>query len=167
VDVQILRGGAPQVKVAVDPVSAHGPKYDRCEFELVSLLFNGPGSIDTVFDTVAPDDFSSKELSRLYAAMVNQYRKLGAVDAGRMLDGVQDQDFASLLSEIVSTDWPADRVDIETRRMLKQMLQRIKVRRLAPLKEELIAATEAGDEERALRIQREIQGILDADKSQN
>ena len=168
VDVQILHGGAPQVKAADEPATARGPKYDPCEFELVSLLFNGPGSIDTVFDTVAPDDFSSKELSRLYAAMVNQYRKLGAVDAGRMLDGVQDQDFASLLSEIVSTDWPADRVDVETARMLEQMRQRKQAGIRARLKEELIAATEAGDEERASRIQREIQGYgLDADKSQN
>ena len=116
------------------------------------MLFSNPGSIDNVFDSITPDDFESGELSRLYAAMIEQYRSRSMIDAKALIDNAQDTEFVSLVTEIASTDWDSSQVNGETRKLARQLIEQKQKRIRAQLKQELARAEADGDQERADRI---------------
>lgn len=131
-------------------------------------MFCNPGSIDSIFEKISPDDFDSKAFSRLYSAVISQYRASGIIDARKLIDSVQDSEFISLITEVASTDWEPAKIEEETRKFVRlfvdEKLKRIRSR----LYKELAAAEAVGNSEQADKILTEIRSYgLDAKKSQN
>ncbi|MEA3297622.1 MAG: DnaB-like helicase N-terminal domain-containing protein, partial [candidate division Zixibacteria bacterium] len=130
----------------------------------LSLLLNNPGSIDIIFETISPEDFDSKELSRLYAAMARQYSNTGMVDTGTLISGVRDSDFVSLISRLASRDWPPEELGSSMNKALNTIKRDRRKRIRDRLREKLAAAEAAGDQEQADQLLREIRSYgLDAD----
>lgn len=128
------------------------PKLHPVESDLLSLLFSNPGAIDNVFEQVASDDFESPELPRLFAAMARQYRDLSQLDAGALVDAVQDQKLGSLISSISSKEWDHDKIDSELHSVLKQFTQKKQKRIRQQLRDDLQRAEATGDQEAADRL---------------
>ncbi len=131
-------------------------QFNKVETGLLSLLFNNPGTIDSIIEQVSPDDFESKELSRLYSAIINQYKTLGVVNAGALIDTVRDQGFISLITKIASEEWEPDVVDQESQSHMK-MFHKKKLERIREkLKKDLAKAEAEGNIEEAENILAEL-----------
>ena len=50
------------------------------------------GDSDFVFEAVAPEDFDSRLLGRVYAAMMTQYRQIGDFDIHRLIDNIPGEE---------------------------------------------------------------------------
>jgi DNA primase len=141
-------------------------KYNVIEAEFLSLLFNNPGTIDSIFEKIAPEDFDSRELARLYAAIINQYRTAGVIDVRKLIDGINDSRFVSLITEVASMPWEEEKVEEETRRSVKRILQEKSKRLRTKLQKDLANAETAGDQQKADQILRELRSYgLDAEKN--
>ncbi len=141
-------------------------KHSPVEIGFLSLLFNNPGSIDSVFEKIAPEDFDSKDLARVYSAMMHQYQDSGVVDAKAMIDNAGDAQFASLVTEIAAAEWEASQLEVETRKMVKQLIGEKQRRIRAELKQELARAEAEGRQEDADRLLKALKDHgLDADQT--
>jgi DNA primase len=127
------------------------------EFNFLSLLFVYNDDLEPVFETIAPDDIDSRKLSRLYSAMIAQYRSLGRLDAARLVQQQADPDFRSLIAEVASVEW--DDVDVTNKlRTAIQTIMEMKRRRVRTrLMTDLRKAEASGDTEEANRLLREIE----------
>ncbi|MCK4460509.1 MAG: hypothetical protein KAW46_01835, partial [candidate division Zixibacteria bacterium] len=164
VDIQLLKQGLVPSHPEAD-AAAQKRKFNPDEFEFLSLLLNNPGAIDHIAETVAPDDFDSRQLSRLYAAVISQYRTESVIDAKRLIDHAGDADFASLITQLVARDWPPEEIDSQTKKALTALMASKRKRLRQRLRDELSAAETAGDNERADQLLREIRS-LDQDAHQ-
>ncbi|MBU8934430.1 MAG: DNA primase [candidate division Zixibacteria bacterium] len=126
------------------------------ESDLLSLLMSNPGAIDSVFEQIGPDDFESPELPRLFAAMAQQYRDLSQLDAGALVDAVQDNKLGSLISSIAAKEWNKDKIDSELHSVFTQFLQKKQKRIRERLRGELEQAEATGNQEAANRIMEEL-----------
>ncbi|MEW6049482.1 MAG: DNA primase [Candidatus Zixiibacteriota bacterium] len=124
-------------------------RQHQMEMDYVSLLLANPGSIDTAFEAVSPDDLDSKQLSRLYAAMIQQYKAVGIVNAATLVQNLADDATISLLTELASREWAPEVVDGETRRYIGLIAERKRKRIRAQLQKELAAAEASGDQKTA------------------
>jgi DNA primase len=156
VDIQLLQTIPAKDRGTTAPDTEPKRKYNPVEIGFLSLLFNNPGSIDSIFENISPDDFESNELSRLYSAMINQYQTAGAVDAKVLVDNAKDPEFASLVTEIASTEWDPTQLEGETRKLVKQIIDEKQKRIRARLRKELAQAETEGNHEEANRILQEM-----------
>ncbi len=156
VDVQLLQTIPAKDRGTAAPDDEPKRKHSPIEIGFLSLLFNNPGSIDSIFENISPDDFESSELSRLYSAMINQYQTAGAVDAKVLVDNAKDSEFASLVTEIASTEWDPAQLEGETRKLVKQIIDEKQKRIRARLRKELAQAETEGNHEEANRILQEM-----------
>lgn len=152
VDVQLLQKVPAKDRGTPAPDDEPKRKHSPIEIGFLSLLFNNPGSIDSIFENISPDDFESNELSRLYSAMINQYQTAGAVDAKVLVDNAKDSEFASLVTEIASTEWDPAQLEGETRKLVKQIIDEKQKRIRVRLRKELAQAETEGNHEEANRI---------------
>lgn len=156
IDVELLRNIPVETSYAPQTKSEKPKEFNRVETGLLSLLFNNPGTIDSIIEQVSPDDFESKELSRLYSAISTQYKTLGVVNAGALIDTVRDQGFISLITKIASEEWETDVVDQETQSHLK-MFHKKKLERIREkLKNDLAKAESEGNTKEAENILAEL-----------
>ncbi|MBU0982353.1 MAG: DNA primase [candidate division Zixibacteria bacterium] len=132
------------------------PVSNKLETDFLSLLFHNPGSIDEILEAVAPDDFDSKQLSRLYSAMITQYKMDGALSASRLVEHFQDEELISVLGRVASTDWEPDTITSEARARTKRFRERKLKRIHTQLKKELLQAESDGDQDKADRILQEL-----------
>lgn len=107
-------------------------------------------------------------MSRLYAAMITQYKERGIVEARTLIDRIQDSAFISLVTEIASTEWQAEQIEPETQRFVRlfadEKMKRVRDR----LKKELAEAESEADHQRAERILAELRNYgLDVKSDQN
>lgn len=121
-------------------------RQHQMEMEFVSLLFCNPGCIDLAFEAVSSDDLDSKQLSRLFAAMIQQYKLLGVVDASTLVHTLADDGAVSLLTELASREWQPDVVDGETKRYIGLIAERKRKRIRAQLQKQLAEAEARGDQ---------------------
>lgn len=156
IDRNLLQESVSKTSVAPSPEVRLKKKYNPVEVGMLSLLFNNPGPINGIFREISPDDFDSKELSRLYSAIINQYKTIGMIDAKKLIDNVQDDNFISLITEIACTDWETDQVESEIRKHVKLLLNEKKKRIRQRLQKELDEAEKEGDQEKAERILEEL-----------
>jgi DNA primase len=124
-------------------------RQHQIEMEFLSLLFSNPGSLDLAFETVSPDDLDSRQLSRLYAAMIQQYKERGLLDARALVENLADDSSISLLTEVASIDWPTDQIAGEAKRYIQLMHEKRTKRIRAQLQQELAQAEAAGDQKKA------------------
>jgi DNA primase len=132
-------------------------KKRSSEFELLSLLMHNPGLIDTIFESVSPDDFDSKSLSRLYSAMIQQYRTESRINAATLVGQFEDETMTSLTSQLAATEWEPDQIEVQTHKHLALMIEEKLKRIRSSLQKELTAASEAGDQQRADAILRQME----------
>jgi DNA primase len=156
VDPELLKsasGGRTRVET---PSPGAGPLPGKVERDFLSLLLGNPGSIDEAFTSVSPDDLDSKQLSRLYAAMIQQYKIEGELDAGRLIEHFQDEEAISLLSEIATIEWDKEAIEAETKARIREFQTRRQKRIRARLQQELRQAEDTGDNVRAEEIMKEL-----------
>lgn len=163
VDIQLMKQGLAPPRIE-QGTALPKRKYNPDEFEFLSLLLNNPGTIDDISETVAPDDFDSKQLSRLYVAVIEQYRSDGVVDARRLIDQAGDPEFASLITQLAARDWLPDDLEAQSHKALAALMASKKKRIRKRLRDELAAAEAAGDNTKADQLLREIRSYdQDAD----
>lgn len=131
-------------------------KYNTIESSLLSLLLNNPGAIDEIFEQVSPADFESSELSRLYASMAQQYRQHGLLNAGALVDTVQDNEFGSMISSIAAMEYDKDKIDSELQDVFAQFMRKKQKRIRKRLKAELAQAEADGDQEAVDNVMEEL-----------
>lgn len=134
-------------------------RHNIVETNFLSLLFNNPGTIDSIFENISPDDFDSRELSRLYSAIIQQYKDIGVIDAKALIDNSNDPTFISLISEVAAIDWDDDMVESETRSLVKQMMIEKRKRLRRKLQSELAKAEAENDQKKANQLLVEIQNL--------
>ncbi len=157
VDQEILKtAGASDITPRVEHQSAV-VRFSRMELDFLSLLFNTSGPIDYIFEEISPEDLDSRQLSRLYSAMITQYKMDGTLDAGRLIENFQDEESISLLSEIASSEWDEDLIEDELRARVNDFKIRKQKRIRDRLKNDLREAEAADDHERAQEILKEMQ----------
>ncbi len=156
VDEGLMRTSAPTRDESASSATPPRKKYNPVEYEFVSILFNNPGSIDSIFETISQDDFDSKELSRLYSALVQQYRDAGSIDAGKLIDSSRDDSFISLVTEVAHKEWDAAEVSSETQRLVNLILNEKRKRIRKRLQNDLAQAESDGDQDKANRILEEM-----------
>ncbi len=160
VEIELLKqvaDGTPAPPPPADTAPTASRKQNPVELHLLSILFHNPGSIDTIFEKLTADDFSTPELARLYGAMAQQYRVSGTVDARVLVDtAAQDRGFVSVITSAAAIEWEPDHVDAEARQLLKRLLDEKKKRLRDRLKDQLATAEAAGDQDEARRILEEL-----------
>ena len=149
----------PIVDEGTEVISPGRKRQSTVEFSFLSLLFNNPGSIDAVFEQISPEDFDSKELSRLYSAIISQYQMLGVVDARALIDNLTDDQFISLVTEVAAVEWNKDQIETETRHFANLIIEEKQKRIRSRLLKELAEAEKEGDQERARQIIEEMKSF--------
>jgi len=148
VDISVISKARPMT--ASQPAeTTRKDRNNKVETEFLSLLLSNPGAIDTVFEQVAPDDFDSRQLSRLYSAMITQYETDGSLNANRLIERFQDEESISLLTGLAAIEWSKDTVEHETRERTKDFIDRKQKRIRSKLQQELARAEAEGDRQKA------------------
>lgn len=129
------------------------------EMNFISLLFSNPPGLNTVFEKISPDDFDSKQLSRLYQAIIEQYKIHGDIDVRALLDNIKDSEFISLITRIASIEWDKETIAEEMAAMIKTIIEQKKKRIRNDLLQKLKEAEEAGDNEKADKILAELKSF--------
>lgn len=129
------------------------------ETNFLSLLFNNPGSLEFIFEKIGPDDFDSKEYSRLFSAVASQFKTNGYIDARSLIDNIKDIDFVSLIAEVAAIEWDKEKVEEETRLYIKLLLEEKQKRIRSSLLKKLKEAEDAGDQDAANRILEELKSF--------
>ena len=156
VDTQLLLSATPAGPVVPAAGVSDSARLNRIEFDFLSLILSNRGALEYVFDEISPEDFDSKKLSRLYAAMITEYRERGYVRADKLLEKFADEDSISLITEIAAVDHDPDTVESETRKFTEQILKRKQKKIRVRLQQQLAEAEAAGDNDRANQILREL-----------
>ena len=164
VDLTTFRLAAPARTVADDPLKGTSPRFDPYEFDLLSVLLHSPGEIDAAFESIVPEDFDSKQLARIFAAMVSHYRETGSLDTHHLIENIRQQELVSILASLSSRQWPAEEIDSEAAKLIRGFGAKKLQRKRRRLREQLSKAEVAGDRTEADRILREMQesGLTDA-----
>ncbi|MBD3256830.1 DNA primase, partial [candidate division GN15 bacterium] len=90
VDQQLLQTARDSATPAISSQPPSAAPSNKVEFDFLSLLLNNPGSIDDVFERISPEDFDSRQMARLYSAMVTQYNMDGTLEHQRLLAKFED-----------------------------------------------------------------------------
>ncbi len=104
--------GSPEPHRSAGPT---GGQFLTHEFELLSLLMLKPGAVDFVFEAIAPEDFDSKLLSRIYEFVRTEYQQTSDFDVHRLIDDNSGQEMASTVTELAAKEWTTDSVDHEVK----------------------------------------------------
>lgn len=134
-------------------------RHDPDEYDLVSLLLCDPASAGWILEKVSPEDLDSRQLSRVYAAVVNQYNQRGEIDVVRLTADITDDDFISLVTELAAREWPAEEVDQAAETLVGAIIEAKRKRLRAKLQKQLNEAEAAGDRDEADRLLKEIKGF--------
>ena len=133
-------------------ISVSQKEFNPVEIGLLSLLFHNPGAIDEIFETISPEDFDSKQLARLYSAMVEQYRNIGKADARSLIDSAGDPEFGGLIAKVASIDWKPEQIESETLFHAQHLNDKKKKGIRNRLKQRLAEAEAQGDRKKADNI---------------
>jgi DNA primase len=131
-------------------------EFNPIEMGLLSLLFHNPGAIDEIFENISPEDFDSKQMARLYSAIIDQYRHIGKADARSLIDNAGDAEFSALIAKVASQDWPAEQIETETLSHARHLTNKKKKLIRGRLKQKLAEAEAQGDREKADNILEEL-----------
>lgn len=153
---QPATSGKKEVRRGQKQISVSQKEFNPVESGLLSLLFHNPGAIDEIFAKISPEDFDSKQLSRLYSAIIDQYRQIGKADARALIDSAGDNEFAALIARVASQDWTPEQVESETLSHAQHLTNKKKKLIRNRLKERLAEAEAQGDRKKADNILEEL-----------
>ena len=140
-------------------VATRQKRHNKIEISLLSLLFSNPKTIESIFEKISADDFDSKQLSRLYSAIIQQYRVNGKIDVRKMIDNTSDLEFISLITEVAAIEWNIKSVEKEIAEFVMLFLSEKRKRQIQKLHLELADAEASGDQKRADEILSEIKSL--------
>ena len=142
------------VKLAQNPEPPKKKRHqlNKIEAEFISLLLSNPSQSRLAFETVGPDDFDSKQLSRLYTDLARQFHDAGKVNINVLVDNLTDPGAKSLATELAAREWEPENVDKETEARLKLIAESGRKRIRERLKAELALAEASGDNTRANQL---------------
>ena len=149
VNPDLFQASAPKVEEPANNIAKPGSRFRPHEFELLSITLQNPASLDMAIDEVSPDDFDSRQLARIYAAMITQYKETDQLDPHRLVEVFQDRELASILSELVAFEWDTERPDEEAVKIVRNFGEKKEKRLRDRLKAELAKAQSGGDLQRA------------------
>jgi len=152
VDIDVIKRAQVRKPAARPDQTAPRKDYHRLEFEFLSLLLHNPGSLDTVFESIAPEDFDSRALARLFGAMRTEYNSKGKLAVPALVENLADDESRSLLTEIATIDWAPETVVAETRNLTARMTDQRRRKIQIGLKKEMEEAEKQGDQERAAQL---------------
>lgn len=158
VKVELLQRAAGKTKQSPEKLAEKRKRLSKIELEFLSLMFENPGVLDQIFENFAAEDFDSRQLARLYEAMITQYHMDGELDANRLLENLADEEIRSLVGEIVMIDWDPQTVGEDIRRYANQLMERKRKRIRTRLQQELAKAEAEGNHDRANEILAELKG---------
>jgi DNA primase len=141
----VIAGQSPSPTVSTMAPS----RFHAHEAELLSLLLEKPGTVDFVFEAVKPEDFDSRILGRLYAAMQTQYQQAGDFDIHRLIDNIPGEDLSAAVAELASREWPGEQVDTQVKLVVGEFVKRKQAEIRKRLKEALRRAEAQGDQDKA------------------
>ncbi len=144
--------GAKSIRSSRTVLKVSQKEFNPVETGLLSLLFHNPGAIDEIFETISPEDFDSKQLARLYSAVIDQYRQIGKADARSLIDSAGDPEFAALIAKVASQDWLPEQIESETLNHARHLTDKKKKLIRNRLKQRLGEAEAQGDREKADNI---------------
>lgn len=156
VDLAVIKGTATEKSDTPRSDLTVGTAYNAHEFELLSLLLLKSGVVDFVFEAVAADDFDSKLLSRVYAAMATQYTETGDLSPHRLIENATDEQMAAVVSELASKGWDTESIDAEARVVVAEFVKRRQAAIRNRLKDSIRNAEAEGDQDRADEILQEM-----------
>ncbi len=140
-------------------VSSRQKRHNKIEISLLSLLFSNPKTIESIFEIISADDFDSKELSRLYSAIIQQYKSDKKINAAKMIDNATDQEFITLISQVSNMEWDPDQIESEISNFLTQFKVDKRKKQIQKLKLEIPHAEASGDQNRIDEILDEIKSL--------
>lgn len=149
---ELLRIGQMQTAQTAAPGFDTTRKKYRIEEQFLSLLLHNPGKIDRMIEQVAPDDFDSRQLARLYRAMITQYEMDGEISAGRLMERFEDEESRSVLGQVAALEWEKEEIPEQVRLLTKEFAERKLKRLRKKLKDDLAEAEQMGDKEKASEI---------------
>jgi len=149
VNPSLFQVSAPPAEASPGNQTKPGSRFRQHEFELLSILLQNPASLDRAIAEISPDEFDSRQLARIYAAMLTQYKQTDQLDPHRLVEIFQDQDLAAILSELVAYDWDTESPDEEAVKIIKNFGEKKEKRHRDRLKAELAKAQSDGDLKRA------------------
>jgi len=144
--LQHAMSGQPATPVGSAVISS---RFHAHEAELLSLLLEKSGAIDFVFEAVAPEDFDSRLLGRIYAAMMTQYKQIGDFDIHRLIDNIPGEDMSAAIAELASREWQSDQIDSQVKLVVGEFVKRKHAEVRKRLKEALRRAEAQGDQDKA------------------
>ncbi len=140
-------------------ITTRQKRHNKIEISLLSLLFSNPSTIESILETISADDFDSKQLSRLYSAIIQQYKTDNKIDARKMIDNTTDLEFVSLITQVAGMEWEPDQIDSEVSNFVVQFKVDKRKRQIQKLKLELPQAEADGDQNRIDEILDEIKSL--------
>lgn len=159
VDSQIFQKSLPKKTAEPEQVYSALKKMSKVEYNFISLLFQHPGSIDSIFENISADDIDSKQLSRLYSAIIQQYKTTGVVDARGLIDIINDPEYGSLITEVASIEWEPRLVDSEVNNYIKLIFEEKRKKQRLKLQQQLAEAEANGDSKKADLLLEEIKSL--------
>ncbi|MEE8576591.1 MAG: DNA primase [candidate division Zixibacteria bacterium] len=152
VDRLLLQQPIPAQRAEQSSSIKPAEKFNKIEMQYLSLLFANPGHIDYALENVSVEDLDSKHLSRLYAAMITQYRMDGELDAQRLVETLADDSLVSVLGEVSMIEWEPENISKDIRDFTTGIVNRKRKRIREDLRKELQAAQTAGDKDKEEEI---------------
>ncbi len=154
--------GTPSTAAGEGPVL--GRNESEFEIAFVSLMFNHPAELPTILERVAPEDFATPHLGRLWAAMEVHYQQHGSLQVDRLLDTFADPEMRALVTQLAAQDWDPAVVESESMSLWAAFQERVRRRVREPLRRELAEAEARGDHQRAEELLARLKsyGLIDA-----
>jgi DNA primase len=149
---QVRASGSPVTDTTPSPASSGTDKIERA---FLSLLLQAKGSLSKTFERIAPDDFDSKTLSRLYQALKTQYDIEGELDEQQLVETFEPE-MRSLVGELALQPWADRNIREELSHHTEQMAVQQKKKIRTRLQEQLAEAEASGNQEEADRIIEEL-----------
>ena len=156
---QLFMQSASTADENLEYVATKQKRHNKIEISLLSLLFSNPKTIESIFEKISADDFDSKQLSRLYSALIHQQRSEGKIDARKMIDNTSDLEFISLITEVAAIEWNVKSVENEIAEYVKLFLLEKRKKQIQKLQLELADAESSGNQKRADEILLEIKSL--------
>jgi hypothetical protein len=88
--------------------------------------------------------------------MIVHYRERGVLKVTALVEDLADEEMKSLATELATVEWDPEVIPQEIRRYRDEMLERKRKKIRARLQDELKKAEEAGDQEKADQIIKEM-----------
>jgi DNA primase len=130
------------------------------ERDLLSLILNFPGYVETVRENIDAGDFQSGSHGKIYSLILTVQKTQGNVSINALMDMLDDKMLVSEISSMAETDWSRHDIQLMINDYIKKLQYFKRERIIDRLKGELKVAEENGDEKEARKLTGEITELI-------